>query len=158
MHASSPLPHMGAQLQTLNLAAFENLRLAPFENPIKSLFHCLTFRNLSGSDAPLPGAQLVAPPVVALVTAVAEAHSMASTAAAAGSGGASASYPSLEAFGQSMRYTAALLWASGVGIGFKPPVCQVPAAGSYCQGHITPSLPCSQFIIKVSHLFLLTAS
>lgn len=68
------------------------------------------------ADAPPlpPGAvQLVAPPALALATAVAEAHAMASTSS---DSGASASYPRLEALGQSMRYTAALLWASGAGL------------------------------------------
>ncbi len=58
-------------------------------------------------DANLCHVQLCLPPALVLAAAVAEAH------ATARSDGPGTSYPRLDDLGQNMRYTAALLWASG---------------------------------------------
>ena len=57
----------------------------------------------------LAASQLCLPPALALAAAVAEAHAAASAEAPG------TSYPRLDDLGQNMRYTAALLWASGDG-------------------------------------------
>ena len=74
-------------------------------------FACTVRPQSSARQAPCAGSQLCLPPTLALAAAVAEAH------AAANADTPGTSYPRLDDLGQNMRYTAALLWASGEALG-----------------------------------------